>query len=202
MTDQIETAAEVIKRLIAALCDQPNEVEVYASETADGVAWSFSTDTNDMAKVMGQRGAHLRALQLIVEQMGMAVEFTEEWTLNPLVGTGTERPRRGDIDRPEAHDPSQDMKLLNEILAALAVAAYVRAPGSPESGFLFAVEPSSRQDEATLRQPHEAVYPKTHPMEREPLQLIGALATVWRSIGRKQGVRYRLGFAEKSAPAL
>lgn len=187
-----EQCAPVIEGLIAALCEKPQVVQLTADALPGKIRWSFLTDDYDIKKVMGRFGRHMRAYQLIVECMAPT---GDTWLLTTL-NDPTRRPGGNkERERPAHHDPAKDTKLLNETLACLRVAAYVEVKGDVAQGFRFTVAPFAQQDHQTLVQPHRAVYTKTHPDERDPINLRWALDNIFDAIGSRQGVKYAVEVA-------
>lgn len=185
-----ETNAPVIEGILRALCDNPRAVELTARSLPGRVNWFFRADVNDMPKIVGKDGAHIRALQLTVDLMGQAVG--EEWRIdydkNP---PGERRGRQPNAVTPDHHATAPDLDSLQQALSVSGIVANITADGSPASEFTFTLHPTRHQDSDALLTMHEALY--THNQrECEPLNLLGALGTLFRSIGRRQGVKYRL----------
>lgn len=184
-----ETCAPLIERLLQALIDDKRSLFLEANCLPGRINWSFRVDVNDTGKVIGSKGTHLRALQLLIELMGKRAD--EQWCGLSIDPTGVERPSHPATDASKAHSTEEDWKLLCELLVALGINATVTPAGSVESGYTFRVEGSRVQDHEALLEPHEAIY-KRNQMSRDPLNVVGALGTLFRSIGRRQGVRYRI----------
>ncbi len=184
-----ETASPIIERLLLALVDDPRAVQLEANCLPGRVNWSFRVDVNDTGKVIGKGGTHLRAIQLIIELMGKAAR--EEWHAKPNDPTGKSRERRPDTEPPESHSPFSDCSLLGSLLALMRINTKVEATGNVADGFVFKIRCVQFQDHDALLDMHAAIYSRNQ-MEREPLNLIGALGSLFRSIGRRQGVRYRI----------
>lgn len=184
-----ETCSPVIERLVAALVDDQRAVELDANVLPGRVNWSFRVDVNDAGKVIGRNGTHLRALQLVIERMGAATN--EEWRTASQDPVGLERARRPYAEEPRNHDAGDDWKLLCEVLVALGINATVTPTGSIADGYNFQVRGDGVQDHEALLDAHEAIYSRNQ-KERDPLNVLGALGTLFRAIGRRQGVRYRI----------
>lgn len=185
-----ETCSPIIERLLLAMVDNRRAVFLEANVLPGRVNWSFRVDVDDNGKIIGMDGVHLRAIQLVIELMGKGIG--EQWVGNALDPLESHRnaPRRAST--PETHSTVEDVRLLNELLVGLGVSAFVSQQGNLAEGYTFQIAPSRHQDHHALLDLHEAIY-RRNQKSRDPLNLIGALGTLFRSIGRRQGVRYKTG---------
>lgn len=184
-----ELCSPIIERLLCALVDDQRSVELQANCLPGRINWSWIVDVNDTGKVIGKSGVHLRALQLVVELMGKVPG--EEWRAKPEDPVGVERSRRPDTETPLTHSALGDYALLMEILTALKINVAGKMGGTIKDGFTFTLTGQQVQHHEALLEAHEAIYERNQ-KEREPLNLLGALGTIFRAIGRRQGVRYRI----------
>lgn len=179
-----ENAGAVLERLILSLLDEPRKAEVVPTRLPQRVNVVVRTDVNDFGKVAGKKGAHVRALRHVARMIGD--RLGEVWTLaqdpNPTGGdrvwnqTDRTPPGRGE------HSPTADAHLLAEILGAATGQTYAVnvAAGDMAATWAFTVTP---RDWAA----HEALVDKGGP---EGEALVASLGTLFRAVGRRQGVGY------------
>lgn len=184
-----DTASPVIERLIAALCDQPRAVELTARSLPGRVNWILRADVNDMPKIVGMNGCRIRVLQLAVELMGKAAG--EQWALDYASPSGERHDKAPDTPAPRHHSTAPDLTTLHQVLASIGIVAAVTVAGDVESGFTFSLRPSRHEDNDRLQEKHTALYVSGQ-LDCKPLNLLMGLGTVFRSIGRRQGVRYQI----------
>lgn len=183
MTPDLDNSAGALERLISALLDDPRKLELDANRLPRRVNWRLRVDINDAGKVIGKKGAHVKALALVVSRLGD--RLGEVWTLkveDPEEGPRGE-PRR-DASPPDHFSPAADLELLSDLLACLVGRGFeldVVADGSADWVFRVAA--------ATFGE-HEALVDKRQDEAGETL--IGALGTLFRAVGRRQGVGYRV----------
>lgn len=191
MIVSVDNCAPIIERLLMALVDDKRSVELNANCLPGRINWLFRVNINDTGKVIGKGGSHLRALQLIVRQIGRAAG--EEWTANPLDPTGDKREgQAGSALTPKTHSNREDRELLCELLTALQIQAEVLSAGTVKDGFVFKIEAAGQQHLAALLESHKVDYKLNGEMMVEEANLQGALGSLFRAIARRQGVRYRL----------
>lgn len=187
MTDP-EAFSGILERLLCSLVDDKRSVSVDYSELQARVNWSFICDVNCIGKIVGKGGSRLRALRLIVEQVGQ--QSHEVWWLDqPSDLPGERRGGRNDAEVPESHNPEGDFELLKDLLLALGVNATLGVTGDVNSGFTFLIAPAQIQDATALQDPLPAIYSVSQ-RETDPLALSTAISSVMRAIGANQGCRY------------
>jgi len=187
----LETTHALLEDLLLSLVDKEGALTLRANEHTGRIDWTVGVDINDITKIIGKGGAHMRAIRLIVDLMGRAKNPVEIWNFEHDEPEEGLRHRREDMEQPNFHDPEDDTILLSEILSAIGVDCSVAVSGAIAGGFDFSIRPHSQAANQALLEPHEAIY-KRWQKEREPLNLAAALGTLWRAVGKKNGVRYRV----------
>lgn len=184
-----EFCSPIIERLLCALVDDQRAVELQANCLPGRINWSWIVDINDTGKVIGKSGVHLRALQLVIEVMGQVAN--EEWCAKPEDPIGVERERRPDTPTPATHNALAAYGLLLDVLTAMQIKVDGCVSGTIKDGFNFILRSNGVQHHDAMTEPREAIYERNQ-KERAPLTLEAALGTIFRAIGRRQGVRYRI----------
>lgn len=186
----IISCGPVIESLLCAMVDDPRAVQVDARPVPPKrVNWRLCVDVNDYGKMVGLNGVTIRAIKLLIEAMGS--HAGEEWVTIAVDPTGEDRAKRRIADKPPSHDPGPDVRLLGDILRAADIGATTHVTGNVDSGFNVLLVPSSQQALAALEEQHEAIYSRNQ-RERSPLTLVAALNAVFRAVGGRQGVNYRI----------
>ena len=185
----LETTHALLEDLLLSLVDKEAALTLRANLLPGRINWSVQVDVSDTGKVCGTGGSHLRALQLVIDLMGRHQK--EEWHLALEDPEGTVRVRKPDAPMPEDHDTSDATLLLSEILSAIGIDCSVVVSGGIAGGFDFEIRPHGQQDHAALLDAHPAIYRKNQ-KERQEINLVAALGSLWRAGGRKSGVAYRV----------
>jgi predicted RNA-binding protein YlqC (UPF0109 family) len=184
-----ETFAPVFLRLLQALADDPEAVQLDSNE--DDTQWRFACDVNDAKKIIGKDGVRTRALRLVLELAG--AEARADWVLamppvtNGEVRYGIERQK---ATRSRDYSPVRDRDLLGDTLASLGIFATVEAEET-RLGVTLRIEPKHPEAATALHTTYQALFTPNQ-AEKEPLSLIAALGTIWRGIGGRQGIRYHI----------
>ncbi len=92
---------------------------------------------------------------------------------------------------PATHNPNTDARLLAELFEVLGAAVTVSVEGSIPRGYTFNLRCSLQQDGLALHEKHAAIYSRGQ-RDNDPLSLLMALGTLFRAIGRRQGVKYHI----------
>lgn len=184
MNPEEEKAAAALERLVAALLDHPRKLEFDATRLPSRVNVRVRVDVEDAGKVIGIKGAHVKALQLVAARLGD--RLGQLWALR--VDDPEEAPRPGkkqDAPPAASFDPFVDVQLLSEVLACLIglgfTCDYRRDPGSGDA-WTFVVVPAGFAE-------HETLVDKAPGSEET---LVAALGTLFRAVGRRQGVGYKI----------
>lgn len=183
MTNE-DQRAPLIVRIIEAIIDDARSLELDTEPLTRRVNWRAKVNVNDAGKLIGKKGAHLKALRVLVGLMGQ--RFGEVWHV------AVDDPDEGDIHEkppiPMATDykPAEALAFLVEILDAILTEkpSIGVAPGVEPSEFLFVIWPTSVADFETLVKPYN--------LGREEIAPIAALGTLFRAYGRQQGVNFRI----------
>ncbi len=182
-----ETAKPMLAELIGAFVDHPDGVKVGVQAADDGACyWAVACSQIDEGKLIGQKGSHVRALTLLVEQIGSANR--RPWTFR-LVTTNYRRAKETAEPRDVVeHDPRPHRDLLCRLLDALGLKSFSVevGPGAGERRsltFEFIVR-STAADDYLLTAGNDAG------------ETVGqAIDTLLRAIAKRSGVRYSLAFA-------
>ena len=189
MSNQIEERAAPLEKLLASLLDSPNQLEFGASVLPGRTNFTMRTTAAMAGRLVGYRGAHLRALRLIAQLIGR--ELGQEWHLKMEDPEDMRREPRKRDEIPEDHDCTDDALMLADLLEALGVSATVDFNGGIAGGFDFYIQPETQEDNAALLDPHEATFEANQP-DKTPMNLMQALRLLLKAIGKKSGVTYRV----------
>lgn len=188
MPNALEIRVEILSRLIASLLDEGTPFTFYPKYEDGATEFKLEVPPEFMGAFIGEGGHHFRALCLIFDVMGK--EVGQKWTLDllePEFPKAMNRPH----SPPETHDESDDALLLADLLDACGVNADVLARGGIAAGYDFDIHPDTRADLSALLGPHAAKFKRTK-RGSSPINLLVALRTIWRAIGKGQGVEYRV----------
>lgn len=183
----LETTHALLEDLIQSLVGEREIFKLTQRSPDKGLINFYIRPSAKVAgRVIGYEGCHLRALQLVVDLMGRP----EIWNLEFVKPSDKYRERPKNTPAPSNHSTSGAEALLADLLKQLKIDASVTASGSPEKGYIFAIRPHEQAALAALLDYHEAVYYGTK--DTSPLNLVGALGTIFRGIGKNSGVSYVL----------
>ncbi len=185
MTDPEQSLA-AFRRLVEALVDFPAELQVNVSE---GDGW-LRVDVSgaaacDQGKLVGTMGTHARALSFALNAMGS--RYGEKWVFKVRFPDSGPRPARGrPPERPKDHDDTKDLATLSDAVeACLGEPLTMGAIPEGEPGDrVFRLVPASRAADTSLREPVD--------FHNRPSNLVEELGTLFRAIGLRQGVNYRI----------
>ncbi len=182
MTTEAMTAGAVLERLILSLLDNPREAELRPTLLPSRINWTLSVNIDDAGKVIGIKGAHARALQHLTGRMGD--RFGQVWTLRILdPEEGPRGERRANTPPPVHFSPAADLNLLGTVLTAATGCVYTidhRADGG--AAWILRVTPADWAAQEALVDKQAA----------DGEALIAVLGTLFRAVGRRQGVGYRV----------
>lgn len=191
-----EQAEELVCRLICALVNHPDEVRLERAEFTRDTRWSVHLHVDDAGKVIGKEAAHVRSISLLLGLIGLRSKWRYSLRVLNSSDVGSAPQHRERPEPPDKYDPTAAKALLLDVLGAIleehpevdltskAVHPLNRKnPSSPKVEFTFAVRAAGAQDHDTLG---EAFGPdEEHRMSAE-----AALGTLWRAIGKKDGVSF------------
>lgn len=185
MNDQ---ATDLLRDLVAALCSKPEEARVdYIPGEGDLGAFRVKVADCDTGRVFGRDFSHLFALKFIVQRM--AARARARWSLSiadRAPGAGDERSEYP--PPPQAYDPEGARALLEDAVNAVISdnASVAAGNGHKPHNFVFTIRADTRDGAAELTTPFSVTG------AREPLSAQSALGTLWRAIGRQEGVTFRV----------
>lgn len=192
MSHTIETRAVPIERLLVSLLGDRSQLAFSCSILPGRCVFRVGTSAALMGRLVGYNGTHLRSLQLIAQLIGNTME--QEWVMKLEEPTDTRRvPKQAKPD-PDEHDATDDALLLADVLEACGVSANVESRGGIAGGFDLDIIPSRQEDNAALLDPHEALFTEGQ-RDRAPLNLVTALRSIMRAVGKAQGIEYRIQIA-------
>lgn len=181
-----------LERLVSSLLTDPDGLLFTGSVLNGRVNFTLSASIRDFGGLVGQNGSHLRALQLIAEQMGKVQG--SQWVVRLEEPEGERQPAYPKTPPPAEHDTADDALILADLLEGLGVNAFVEVSGDIPSGYVFKVSPFAHQDKDALETPHPSLY-SPNQRETKPLSLVAAIGTLFRAVGRKSGVTYQISIA-------
>lgn len=197
MEETAAISAELIVRLASALVDDARAVQVEMQPLTKRVNFLVKVDINDHGKLVGRRGAHLKALKLIVKLMGQ--RHGESWELRALDPDESDREDRPQAKAPDTYDAHDALALLCDVLIQILEEKHeVGFVEDPRNTFIFTIKASVVQDYERLAvEQHEVVPEKGDPSDgdyrpAETMTLVAALGTFWYAYGRRDGVRFRV----------
>ena len=180
-----DRSAELLSRLLEGLLDDPRRLELDATPLPRRVNWRVKVSFNDAGKLCGKGGEHIKSLIVLVRLLGE--RHGEQWILEVLDPDQGERVENLPIPDAPAHLPGESLRLLYELLAEILTApavVKVTQTGGKPLVFNFEIRPANVQDYELLV---TAV-----PVQRTELTPVAALGTLFRALGRQQGVSYRV----------
>jgi predicted RNA-binding protein YlqC (UPF0109 family) len=182
MTNEEQRAGAILERLILSLLDHPRELDLIPEVLKRRINWGAKVNINDAGKLLGIRGAHFKALRHVVGRMGDRLGSV--WTLAFIDPDDGPRGKYSpDVPPPLNFSPTADLHLLAEVLTACTGQTYAIA-SDPDGGAAWAVRITPRDWEA-----QEALVDK---QASDGEALVAVLGTLFRAIGRRQGVGYRV----------
>jgi predicted RNA-binding protein YlqC (UPF0109 family) len=181
MTTVEQTAGLVLERLILSLLDFPREAELEPVAMPSRINWKLVTNINDAGKVIGIKGAHAKALQFVAGRMGD--QMGQEWRLAILDPKEGQRTGPRAATPPPLHfSPASDVQLLSDVLTFCTDQLYaINAEESGGASWTFRVTPRDWSAQ-------EAIADRGGSGEL----LADALAVLFRAVGRRQGVGYKV----------
>ena len=177
-----ETLA-ALREIVEGVIDHPDRLKITADEFAGSVFWTIRAAAEDVPKLVGRRGKHVRALALFLELCGKNAGETYRFK---LLEPEDELRKQANADRvAAAYDPGPAAALLARA-AGLAADSDVRVDVNEQVG----AEPRSYRFLAHVADAEalsRALF--ADPQRHEPRSLAEALAMLWAARGRRDGVR-------------
>lgn len=178
-------SSDLLRRLILAMLDEPEGLVVDVVEDLPKREIRILNAAEfDRRKIIGKDAAHIVALRYIAHRLGRGID--EQWN---LVSRFPAMKPRGDGEpgrtpKPDRHSITPDLELITEILIALFAEPPSLAVKIGDGDYVFQVTPMTQADAAALWAIDE--------FDHRELNLLTELGTLFRSIGRRQGVTYRV----------
>ena len=175
-----EEATALLRRLLEALIDHPRDLVVEPREHRGMVQWLVVANINDLGIVIGKRGAHAKAIQHLMREIGarhgchMTVRIEAD-------GPGERQPEA--VRRPASptYSVTPHLTLLRDLLGALCDEPPVV---TVEHRFDFIIRPLVIQDFDRLQPPLAG--------DENAESIITSLATLFNAAGKRDGVVFRL----------
>jgi predicted RNA-binding protein YlqC (UPF0109 family) len=186
MNDTIAETIGTIHATARTFTDDGIGVDVVRRSRSPLVEFHIRTQAPDMAKIVGKGGSHAKALNAIVERIGMthdaafALHVCEPFP-GPAGGRSLEC-------RTDHVDPEPYAEVLRLILAAVGItdvalqAAISRGPDRAAVMFTIYVRGAEAYRELTV----------PPPSGRDPMPLVAALGTILRAAGKKAGAIFEV----------
>jgi predicted RNA-binding protein YlqC (UPF0109 family) len=192
MTDtNLQTAETLLRDLLVAIGCRPEAIEIANQLKPSGACyWVFRVHAEDEGKVLGQQGSHVKALTALMMAWGRADKTNYSLRFIDRAPPGTrERPQP---EEPLTYDIAPAATLLERCLSNLDLTAFCveAGPGNDTERmltFTLKLKLMFASDYSALVRPGNPDGETT---------LIGALGTLFRAIGRKDGVKIEIALAE------
>lgn len=176
-------AMRLLETAIRGIVILQDDLRIFKEKSGTRLDWILQPHARDFGAIIGARGSHLGALRLIAQKLGE--EVSEHWRIESPDdgGRGPQFFKRVPVPEPDSHDSRPDERFLLELLEGMKIPALVQSGAATPSGFLFKIKPNTREAQAALLDPD--------PEDRSD-NLLAALGTIFRAMGRRQGVRYEV----------
>lgn len=189
-----DTLKQLLHDLVAGIVSKPEAIEI-GSQAAPGTCyWIMRVGPEDNSKAIGKEGSHAAALASLLAAWGEAEDEVHTFRLINSERRDAPPERIRDVVH---YDPEPRRVLLERILAELALSGYVVAVGpgvGPRSTltFEFSIRVVTEEDASVLLRPRTI---KGVDGAKELPTVVAALGTLFRAIGRKDGVNFELRVA-------
>ncbi len=186
-----KNAHDLILRIAGAFVSHPDDLRLEHQSGDDGsVYWVLRGNPEDEGKLVGNHGAHVDALRMIVTEFGRAarVAYTFRLVTERQFVKRQEEPR---VDTAE-FDPTSAETLLTEILCQCEIGDFAIRTKNGEGhkttlAYDFHVVVANPTDYSAL-----TIQRKFKHREGETMAIEGALGTLFRAMGKVSGVRFRV----------
>lgn len=186
MTNQTETNADLLRDLLTAFIDYPDELAIEPKDFRDAVYWSVQGHTDDHPKLVGKGGAHVKAIKYLLLRMGTAVDTVYSFELlDPEPGR---RRQESPQKNAESYDPTPACDLLIRLLEGLGIGQY--AVESKQDA--TAINPLRYEFNILVRDREDYLLLTAYEKDRDGQTIISALGTLFRAIANRDGVRIQL----------
>ena len=186
-----KNAHDLILRIAGAFVTYPDDLRLEHQSGEDGsVYWVMRGKPEDEGKLVGNHGAHVDALRMIVTEFGRAarVAYTFRLVTERQFVERQEKPR---VDTAE-FDPKPAENLLVEILCQCEIGDFniqtkIGEGRKTTLAYDFHVVLANPTDYSAL-----TIQRKFKHREGETMSIEGAIGTLFRAIGKVNGVRFRV----------
>lgn len=187
-----EQVSELIRELAGLYVGSPEELGIRHQAGKEGsVYFVMQGRPEDDSRLVGYMGCHVKALTFLIEQVGKAQG--KIFTFRLLTTENGPRPNYKPRDVLD-YDPLPARDILRRWLDALGVKDFsvaVNSPDGPRRSLAFDFD-------ITIKDFARA-HSLTIPNAKEELFTIGALGTLFRAIGKQNGIRFQINLADKKA---
>ncbi len=194
---------DLVTKLVADLLADPRALELDAHAMTRRVNWTAKVDINDIGKLIGKKGAHLKALNLIVSLLGQ--RFGEDWRFSPVDPDDRPLATRDPVPDPQPVDRLSVAAFLREVLGGvLDEDPEITVEQRAASDLTFVVRARAVQDyerlveEVVIREPYTDREGVDRPAER--LAPVAAIGTLFRAYGLRLGWKFRVEVPGRKAP--
>lgn len=183
----------ILRELLeSCLVDHPKELVLDVNETKHGaVFWTLEVHADDYRTVCGAKGANIKALTFVAEELGLTVGARYRFWLKESV-RGDVRPKRV-VEAAEGFDATPAANLLEDLVEAClgngeTVAVEISRDGSRLETPPFAevvtltIHPMTEEARTKIVEPFED--------DREKRTLLESLRALWKALGARNGVAF------------
>ena len=183
MRESTEETLQILRAIVDTFTNHHEATKITAKEVPSAVFWILKVHADDYGKVAGRSGAHIKALNSLMIQLGRANGELYQFALVEP-DEGIRQPPRPIPDATQ-YDPKKAAELLEwTASAALDEDASVKVharPGDRRLTFVFAITAPNRY--GALVAP---------PADRDTPSLLEILRTLWSAWAHKEGVKFVL----------
>lgn len=185
---QTETDHALLTDLVLALINYPQDLRITARPLTDGdgrhwrTDWTIQPNINDAGKIIGKKGAHVKALKRVMELLGERKGM--RYVLRVDNGAGERQPEIERQPAGPAFSPADHhdllLRLLEAILDETPAVEGTATPGAVMV-FLFRIKAANRRDDELLAE-----------VPAIGLSLVDALAVLFKAAGHRAGAYFKV----------
>ncbi len=192
MDSDIQNDIDLVRILIETFIAHPAKLNINLHEHCGLIRWLISCDPADHGKLVGKQGAHFNALRCLIEELGSAKD--EKYTLSrylepriPVVGKI--HPAHPAPDHTYSTAPAELLmtSFLEELLAGEFL---IQVEDIQPHQYEIVIDPKDQRDYEFLTIASLTVGHASRP--GTDITVIGALGTLYRAWGQRDGVSYSL----------
>ncbi len=194
----ITETESLLRELVSAFVDKPEAVELHTVPLlARQTAFMLSVAPEDESRAIGQRGSHVNALALLVQEMGAKAGTPY---LLSLQTTGGPQMRQDSPPRASGEfSLHATIALIGRVLTKIVRHKFRIEVDEDWDGTALTVRLTlcfdQPADSFAIRRPTALLTTATNGRDPLLLDVLGSLGTLARAIGRKSGVRIHLQLA-------